>query len=426
MKYDGMAAVAAPAKARLHDRLQQAMLALLAFFVFALPLVEAPKNIAAGIFVAAWAWRAAITRDLGGRWNPIDTAFALMLASALASGLAGYAGDVSGVFRVFLLAWVVSRSRFDEQRFAVLAGAACLGLLVALPFAAIPFLRGTRQFFELPSVGQVNQSALYIAILTASAFGWWLQGARSGQAGRRRAGLALCATVFCAALLVSASRAAWVACAVAVALIVACVAMKGRDAALRRVLARTALTLGGLAVLVAGLTTWAPNLSDHKLTPDRIASTFSMSNRMQHWRIGVEGWRQRPWLGWGPDGFQRVTVQDVCGWRTQRGETCNPKLYVATKHAHSLYVATLVERGVLGVLALALFMAVWAWTLVRSAGTAAASPLWVASAVGLVVALVGGFFNTTLRVEHGSLAVLWFGLWIAAHGRSAARPGGQP
>lgn len=428
MKYESVAAMAADEpQVAMATRLEQVMIVLLAVFVLTLPLVEAPKNIVAGVYLVVWCARAALTRDLGGRWSMVDTAFALMLGSAIVSGLAGYAGDVSGVVRVYLLSWCVSRSGLAERSARPLRVAACVGLLVAIPFGLVPFLLGHKQFLELPSVGQVNQSALYIAILTAAAFGWWLQGGQSGIRGRTRITMGLCATVFCGALLVGASRAAIVACAAAVVVVVYAVRrashqVAGHHASRPHVMRKALLIIAALALLVAGLVAWKPELSDRKLTLDRVASTFSTWHRMQHWRIAYEGWRERPVLGWGPDSFQQIKVDDICAWKTRRGETCERELYTSTKHAHSLYMATLVERGLLGVLALAVFLGVWGWTLARSATSAAHSLLWVGSAAGLVVVVVGGVFNTTLRVEHGSLALLWFGLWVAAQRAAAADP----
>lgn len=419
MKYEGMAAVAVPRQARVEARLQQAMVWLMAAFVFSLPLVEAPKNIVGGLFLLAWVAQVVLARNFGGPWNRYDTAFALMLGAAGISAAAGYAGDLSGVFRVYAIGWALSRSRLPASATRPLIAAACLGLMIGIPMGAFPFLMGSVQFLELPSVGQVNQSALYIAILTAAAFGWSLQGR---QDGLTRKLLGVCAVVFCLALLVGASRGAIVACVAAAGVIVLGIAAGGLQPLHKKILKRAALVIAALAVVVAGLTAIDPNLSDRKLTLDRIATTYSMSSRMTHWRIAYEGWRQRPWLGWGPESFQRLKVEQVCAWRQQRGEDCDTNLYATTKHAHSLYIGTLAERGLVGIFALAVLLAVWAWSLVRGAGAAARSPWWVASASGFVIAVVGGVFNTTLRVEHGSLALVFFGLWIAAD-RFASRRG---
>jgi hypothetical protein len=214
-------------------RLEQAMLWILAFFVFVLPLVEAPKNLAAAAFIVAWVAHAIRTRDAGGPWNRYDTMFAVVLASALASGLSGYAGDVKGVFRVFLVGWVVSRTTLSREAARLVPMAGCVGVLLAIAIGAVPFLRGTKTFLELPSVGHVNQSALYIAIMTAAAFGWWLQGVQSRQGKRFRLMLGFSATVCCAALLAGGSRAAAGAAAIAAVPIAIAVLGTGQSAARR-------------------------------------------------------------------------------------------------------------------------------------------------------------------------------------------------
>jgi hypothetical protein len=71
------------------------------------------------------------------------------------------------------------------------------------------------------------------------------------------------------------------------------------------------------------------------------------------------------------------------------------------------------------VAALATLLALWLWSLVERRGQALSSPLWVGSAAGLVVVAVGGLFNTTMRVEHGSLALLLLGLWLAGRREAA-------
>lgn len=421
MKYEGTVAVAPP-QDRLAARLEQSMLWILAFFLFSLPLVEAPKNVAAGLFILAWLAYAVRTREFGGSWNRYDTVFLATLASAVASGLAGYAGDVSGVFRVFLLGWVISRAPLSPRAERVLPAAACLGVLLAIAIAAVPFLNGTKSFLELPSVGQVNQSALYIAILTACAFGWWLQAAQAGRAGRTRTAMGICATICCAALLAGGSRAAAGAAALAGVLMASAILGNGHSQARRKVLGRAALTVAVLAVLVAALGAWAPGLSDRKLTAQGLLRTDSTETRIKHWHLAVEGWREKPWLGWGPEAFQQIKIDDVCRWRAARGEGCDRNLYLQQVHAHSLYAGTLAERGIVGVLTLAALLGVWAWSLLGSVRSASASWLWTASAASFFIVAVAGTFNTTLRVEHGSLALVWFGLWIAACARRPSTP----
>jgi O-antigen ligase len=350
-------AVPAPAPSRVEVRLQQALLWLLAFFLFALPLVEAPKNLAAAAYILVWGLYVGRTRDFGGPWNRYDTVFAAILASATVSVVAGYYGDVPGVYRVFLLAWAVSRTPWPESSRNLLPLSACLGGVLAIVIAAVPFLAGRKTFLELLSVGPLNQSALYIAIMTAAAFGWWLQSALDGGGdARMRWSLASSAIVCCAALLAGASRAAELGGAVACAVIVAGGLARGGNPRLRRILTHAGLAGFDLAALVAALVAADPGLSDDKLTAKGLLSLNSTETRIKHWRIAYEGWREHPWLGWGPESFQQLTVDDVCHWRAERGESCDRSLYMPQVHAHSLYMGTLAERGLVGMATLALLL----------------------------------------------------------------------
>lgn len=395
-------------------RLALAQFGLLAVFVIALPLAEGPKNIAAALFALAWLLQVAWLRDPGGRWDRFDTAFAALLGAALlAAWQGGYRGGLSDVVRIVLLAWLVKRSGLAAAAGVQLLLAAGAALWLALLIGLADYARRASLFLELPSVGHVNQSALYIALLAAAAFAWALQ--RAPDSRLARVAVTLSAAGFAAGLFVSGSRAALLAYGV----FVAGFSLLWLARALRDRLARRRL----LAVLAAGALLLAGLLAVARFLPaDPVMGTIgakltdsrSMPIRMAHWRLAEEGWRARPWFGFGPDAFHTLRPEQACQWRAAQGKDCDPAAYLPASHVHSLYLAAAVERGAVGVAALLLLLGVWGWTLVRSLRTEAARPLWAASAAGLVVVAVGGLFNTTLRVEHGSLALLMLALWLAA------------
>lgn len=404
--------LATASRGLLAQRLDGALLALLALFAFTIPLAEAPKNIAGALFLLAWVLRVAASGSFGGRWDRFDTALAAMLVSAgLSAFIGGYAGDLGGVLRVLVVAWAVKRSPLTPRAAVTVLAAACAGLAIGLVIGAADLLRGSRDYLELPSVGFVNQSALYLAVLACAALGWSLQEG-GGRARGWRLAILGCALCFGVALLVSASRAALLAAVVFVAgLLGAFWLGQGRQA--RRVLAVVAAVAVCSVALLWLLPKLDPQLSGRKLQVAELVNTDSIASRLLLWNLAVEGWRHRPWFGFGPESFQRITPEEACSWREQRGEPCDRASFASDTHAHSLYLSTLAERGMVGVAALALLLGTWLWALVRSAAQARSSPLWVASAAGLAVVAIGGLFNTTLRVEHGSLALLMLGLWLS-------------
>lgn len=384
----------------------------LALFVFVLPLNEPVKNLAAVAFMGHWAAQGVRQRAWGGPWDRFDSAFAAIGLSAVLSALVGgYAGDLSGVFRVLAVAWVAKRTRWTEPGFDRLMLMAGAGLALALVVGAVPFLQGRRMYLELPSVGHVNQSALYIAILAAAALGWALL-RKATPRWHWRTALAA-ALVFGAALFITGSRAAILPYPVFLAGTLLAIGAHAGAGRMRRLAALGTLGVLAGAGLVLLLGTLDPALSGSKLQLSAWTSTATVDHRLQHWHLAFDGWRQKPWFGWGPEAFQRIDPVQVCGWREQRGEACDLARYATAPHAHSLYVSTLVERGVVGVLALAALLAAWLWELVRRSREAVHSPMWMASAAAFAVVAVGGLFNTTLRVEHGSLALLLLGLWLA-------------
>lgn len=413
--------VAAPAgHTRLERKLNQALLVLLGVFLFTLPLVEAPKNIAVGLYLAVWCVRAAVTSDFGGRWDRFDTAFACMLASAMVSAYSGYVTDLSGVGRLLVMAWVVKRTRFTERDARLLLGVACAGLLAGLALGVARLLTTPRSFLELPSVGHANQSALYITILALAGFGWWRQGRRAWPRGWTTRALLASGALFGFALVASASRAAIIAALAGVVLMLLLVRNRTRPLRTTRVVLGCAFVAGLVGASLYGLGKLAPDLAAGKFSED-LVTPVSVNKRVMHWRLAIEGWRERPLIGFGPDSFQQITVERACEWVAARGEKCNPSDYEESSHAHSLYFATLAERGLLGVLALGILLAAWGHALLRTSRTAVSAPLWVLSAAGFIVVMVGGVFNTTLRVEHGSLALLGLALWLAAGGRADAK-----
>lgn len=410
---------AAPAPFIIERHSSTTMWLLLCLFVLVLPLAEAPKNIAAVLCMLLWVLRAAASREFGGSWDRFDSAFLFMFGSAaLSAWAAGYAGDLLGIVRVLGVAWVAKRVALSERQRMILLAVACVALAVSIAIAAVPFLQGRRPFLELPSVGHVNQSGLYIAVLACSALGWALQGLRWGPRWFALSGAS--ALLFGVALLVSASRAAILAYLVFLGGALVMLLLRSQHSARsRRLLLRVVLSLVAAGALVLVLGKIYPHLSGNKLQPSHWINADSVDHRMQHWRLAMDGWRQRPWLGFGPDAFHQLDPQQVCGWRRQRGEACELAEYSATTHAHSLYFSTLVERGLVGIAALACLLSLWLWALLKEARRGMSSPLWVGSAAGWTVVAVGGLFNTTLRVEHGSLALLLLGLWLAARSESA-------
>jgi O-antigen ligase len=117
------------------------------------------------------------------------------------------------------------------------------------------------------------------------------------------------------------------------------------------------------------------------------------------------------------ENYGHFTEADLERWLARQGKAYVKDEYAGAPHAHSLYINTLVERGIAGLVALLAFLALVAWHLFRhrpdlSAGGAAVA-LWFGGACAWMVTVVIGFANTTLHHEHAMLAMLAFALAFA-------------
>lgn len=165
------------------------LLALVAF----LPAVEAPKNLAIVLYLLFWLLNRLRSKEWGGTWSLWETLVALVVAGAYASAVCGAfipkhgaaaANDVLCYGLVFL---ALRRSRLEPGFVAQLFAVALVSTLLTLVYGYWGWLIAkTNQTLGLNSVGHVNHSALYMAIVFAAALSWTVNMAGST---RQRIGL---------------------------------------------------------------------------------------------------------------------------------------------------------------------------------------------------------------------------------------------
>jgi len=388
-------------------------------FAFVLPLYEAPKNLLWLAFVVLWLvnrWRA---RDFGGRWDRWDTLIALWIGSAYASAaFAGMHHDewraAADVLRYAGVLWLLKRSRYPERTWMLVALAIIAGTVAGLAGGYVVVAR-THDSLILNSVGHVNHSAIYLAIVfglaLAATLAWW---STSGMALRLFAAALLVALIV--SLVWMESRGAFGA-----ALIVAVALLGARGARQRRHLGATSLILV-LAVGAALL-----------LKPEVIEKNAHfmqkgelLNYREGAWRVGISAWREFPLFGVGMDGFGRIRADHLQAWSAKRGEPFDRQSFLFTSHGHSLYITTLAERGLVGLGVLLAVLVAWAASLLRGFPGAGASPLrwtyWGGTASAWMITIVVGVVNTTLHHEHALLCMLLLGGWLSLNGASRQTP----
>jgi O-antigen ligase len=261
---------------------------------------------------------------------------------------------------------------------------------------------------QLWSVGHVNHTALYLAIMLAVCASWLFARWPAWRTGTRAMGLAVTGFVLMS-LVVTASRGA-----VGVGLlmlVLLAIAWWPRS--------RAPLVLSLAAILIIAATTAGVGLNVVKKHEDNIAAQNVLAFRDGIWRMGLAALERYPWFGVGMDNYHLITHERVKEWRAAAGEDYDAARYVHFPHAHNLLINTLAERGLAGAAALIAVLLAWLVSLLRLRPRAGDEDLeWIlwGSAAGTWLVTVGaGTVNTTLHDELGILSVLLLGLWLSRH-----------
>lgn len=386
---------------------QWALLAVVAF----LPAVEAPKNIAVVLFIVLWAvnrWR---SRDWGGPWSGWDSTVLCLIAGAYASvffgafmpnkGMAA-AHDVLVYGLVFL---ALRRSSYDAKFLWRLLAVAVVATLLTLLYGYWGLLvTKKRVWLGLNSVGHVNHSAIYIAIVFSVALSW--AGAAVGPL-RQRVWLWTGAAALWISLFVTQSRGAVIP-AVAFVLIW----LFARAAMMKRALWKPALLV---VVMVAGAILLAPGVLNKTRT--NAEENQQGSYRPALARSSILAAREYPFFGLGINNFNKMNPELAAQWQAKSGQLFAPEDLWFTAHAHGLYFNTLAERGLVGLLPLLIFLAGIGLALFRHRMRNTDSPLqktlWGGALGAWVVTVLGGLFNTTFHHEHGLITMILIAIWLA-------------
>jgi O-antigen ligase len=143
----------------------------------------------------------------------------------------------------------------------------------------------------------------------------------------------------------------------------------------------------------------------------------TLSDRDLVWNVSIEAAHFYPIFGVGNGNWNRITLEDLKKSRMERHVPFDEKNYTLQYgHSHSLYLTSLVERGVVGFIVLIVFMGGWLRTLIKSyrklKSSTQGSYLWGASLSAWIVTCGVGFVNSTFHHEHAILALLFLGLHL--------------
>jgi O-antigen ligase len=395
----------------LKNLLQKAEFALLALMILTLPSLEAPKNIFLVFFVFVALLRQVSSKELHG-WGVWDWIFLSILASAFMSSIfAGMhtASEWKG-FRVLLtylsVGWLTSRSQYSSRELQCLFFLVLIGTVPPLIMGLVRYLYlHNKPDLQLHSVGHVNHSAIYLTMVFGASLGASLS---LWSAAERWLKLCLIALpfFFFVSLIIGQSRAA---VGIGFALAILLVTLLVKDNRIRF----TAL----LSILLIAIMAIVLNVEVVQKERNNEKRNDVLASRDKVWNVSIEAAQFSPVLGVGLSNWGKIKPDDIKRALESRGESYDSNNYMFAGHSHSLYLTTLVERGVVGSIVMFSFMIAWLFHLIKnlswSKKAVQSSYLWAASFSAWLVSFGIGLVNTTMHHEHGILAFLFLGLFLA-------------
>ena len=384
--------------------------AILALLLFALPLFEAPKNISSGLIILVFLVRGIFLRSFG-RTAPFEWAIWVLLAVTLIAPLTSEYADQVGVFAssqhwllLGLTAIVAGRLSYGQNQWRVLMAAVIIGGIAAVGESFWIWSINGKEYPEFRSVGHVNHSALYMVGVLAASFAC-LRHRQRWMWALGIAGIAASFAYFIPSKSMVAMGAGLVVSAVGLSMI------------LRQFLSRAAILGSVLAVAVAfvGMMATPPAQGFRSELMGRFTSSSLLSHREHLFRTAVEVYDRNPLFGTGVRTWNLATDEAV----VREELATDGRDYDAEawrflhnlNHGHNLWTTLLVERGIVGVLAVTAYLALGFITFARQYSHMSLhdSDRRPAALLGLLIIVylaVAGLGNTTMIVEHGQAAML--------------------
>ena len=399
-----------------------------------LPNLESPKHFAlallAGGAFASWLCTKA------HKWKKPDALewllivlWGISLASTLANwpfpnGLKGLRGQTF----LLLLFWVMYSRQHSLSQMRWFTYAVIAGVVIGLPWGFWEWRTGIRSEFEFHSAGVVTQSSIYLGVSIVVMVGMLLDNV-SGFSPKARLIVSLCLVLSLAGLTLMGSRGAILGVLFTV-LALSPVLLRHRKfwmAAGASVLLMVTVALGVLVAtdsydLERRIKHLSSNVGRNGLKLDEQNQNDLF--RLEHWMVGyAQATQGHNWLlGMGPLNFISVKVEEL---RFSRPLATYPSVWQKPHHAHNLFLTKWAEEGLLGLLALLLFMG---WILkdliLHRPRNGKLTWSWVAALGALIVPVVAGSFNCSFANEFAWLSVLLLGhtMGILRHTRGPDSP----
>jgi O-antigen ligase len=398
--------------------------AFLLLFAFFLPFREAPKTIFWALYIVTWLVNRIPTRNFGGPWKIWDSvALAPLASGVLAAAFAGIRTPtgrewlaLNDPFMQAALLLCLWRGRYGVAQWKALFGMLLFSCVISeLEGLWLWKIAGSNHDLQLKSVGHVNHSAIYMAIMTGLAFAFSLYSTQS-QSLPMRISLFGTFAVLLAGVLLSDSRAAVGSelALICILFLVACRWLPVR---------KTWLAMLLITVAAATLVFGQGTIQKQK---NNAQNNNQLSYRDKIWNRGFVAWKANPIFGIGMGNFREISDAKISEWLEVDGKTFEPeKYFIPFSHAHNLYVNSLAERGALGLIILLFFLGAWGSSLAAAFQTKDAGAekvlFWGGSFSAWLISIVAGLANTTLHHEHALLSIVLLAGWLSWRNTSSGK-----
>jgi O-antigen ligase len=336
-----------------------------------------------------------IARDFKIKLYPIGAGYLVFLGAACLSalfsinlfqGLRG-AWDIFRSFAVYLL--IVNT--FDSKKHIHLSIAVLLiSITIGSIWGLIGYYISGDQFLEVHSLGYKNHTATYLAIVLSLCGGIIVTKTHFGLRNFLLLGIM---TIVGWALLLTQSRAAWVALAIVYSTFFLLVRTR-----------RSWVNLGLFIILLGILGFAFQPVKERMETLLRLPSkNNALVVRVKSWRNTLGVIQDHPILGVGPRNFNFIDHEkyNLVGWN----------------HAHSLYVNTTAEMGTVGIAALfGWLVSCWATLKRAREGCLSAEQLgyWLGAVGALLIIMISGIVSTTLHTEGAMAFAILLGIMVVS------------
>lgn len=403
---------------RYKTALEKFNLLFLLLLILALPTQESPKLIFWGIYVLSSILLLTI-KPAKTKWDLLDSLIILWMTSGLVVAL--FSGinhkEWSGSTDLFIFTSVLLILKNLDTSFKninIIFYVILLSTLLASFLAVWQLLAlDGKEYIEFHSVGHVNHTAIYLslslAVIISMLYARWNTSTYS-----YRFFYLLIYSAIAITLVLTDSRAAILACFF---LILVCTVMYRRSIALSLILLSVLLIFTGGNYVISGKGIIGKQI-------DQVERGIFFQAREKIWRGAILAWQQHPAFGVGIKNYEQISLDLLLSWCQQRRDTCNADDFQPYAHGHSVYLNTLAERGLYGLLVVIINILMLIYLLTKYRPEPDINDdykmLWTAAFAVIFLNLVIGVFNTSLHHEHALLSMIIIGLWLARIQKQAA------